>query len=94
MVWGCFSGTLGREGLYFLPPNTTMNGVRYEMVLENHLLPFMELHKNKWFLQDGVPCHKSKVVLGRLKEMENSFREMDWPGNSPNLNPIDNCSAY
>jgi hypothetical protein len=94
MVWGCFSGKLGRGGLYFLPPNTTMNGVRYKMVLENHLLPFMELHKTKWFLQDGAPCHKSKVVMGRLKEMENKFKVMDWPGNSPDLNPIENCWAY
>jgi hypothetical protein len=28
MVWGSFSETLGRAGLYFLPKNTTMNGTR------------------------------------------------------------------
>jgi Transposase len=28
MVWGYFSGKVGRGGLYFLPKNTTMNGVR------------------------------------------------------------------
>jgi hypothetical protein len=54
-----------------------MNGVRYKMVLENHLLPFMELHKTKWFLQDSAPFHKSKVVMGRLKEMEKKFKVMD-----------------
>jgi hypothetical protein len=29
MVWGSFSGTLVRAGLYFMPKNTTMNGTRY-----------------------------------------------------------------
>jgi hypothetical protein len=58
---------------YFMP----MNGVRYKMVLENHLLPFMKLHKTQWFLQDRAPCHKCKVVMSRLKEMENTFGIMD-----------------
>jgi hypothetical protein len=26
MVWACFSGSCGRGGIYFLPPNVTMNG--------------------------------------------------------------------
>ncbi|KAG7159581.1 putative Transposable element Tcb2 transposase-like 12 [Homarus americanus] len=28
MVWGCFSGAVGRGGLYFLPHNVTMNSDR------------------------------------------------------------------
>jgi hypothetical protein len=91
MVWGCFSCKLERGGLYFLPFNMTMDGVRYKMVLENHMLPFMELHQTKWFLQNSAPCHKSKVVMSRLKEMEKTFRVMDWPGNSLDLNPTENC---
>jgi hypothetical protein len=47
------------------------------MVLENHLLPFMELHKTQWFLQDRAHCHKSEVVMNRLKEMETTFTIMD-----------------
>jgi transposase len=94
MVWGCFSGARGRGGLYFLPKNLTMNGERYRTVLENHLLPFMRIHRSKWFLQDGAPCHKSKVVMSKLKEMEKEFKVLDWPGNSPDLNPIENCWAY
>ncbi|KAG7172976.1 Transposable element Tc1 transposase-like 2 [Homarus americanus] len=27
MVWGCFSGAVGRGGLYFLPRNVTMNSI-------------------------------------------------------------------
>jgi transposase len=94
MVWGCFSGKKGRGGLYFLPKNCTMNGPRYKTVLEDHLLPFMRIHGAQFFLQDGAPCHTSKVVMNRLKEMKAEFSVLDWPGNSPDLNPIENCWSY
>jgi hypothetical protein len=94
MIWGCFSGTWGKGGLYFLPKNQTMNRQRYLTVLENHLLPFMRIHSRKWFLQDGTPCHKSEVVMSNLKEMEEEFKVLDWLGNSPDLHPVENCWAY
>jgi hypothetical protein len=93
MVWACFSGSKGRGGLYFLPKNTMMNGERYLKVLKHHLLPFMKIPKSSWFLQDGAPCHTSKLVMGRLKEMK-EFQVMDWTGNSPDLNLIENCWSY
>jgi hypothetical protein len=43
MVWCCFSAA-GCGSLYFLPRNTTMNAERYEKVLQEHLLPFLEFH--------------------------------------------------
>jgi hypothetical protein len=89
MVWGCFSGAVGRGGLFFLPKNTTMNGQMYQTVLENHLLPFMEIHGSTHFLQDEAPCHTSKKIKEFLGTQ--SFQIIDWPGNSPDLNPIDNC---
>jgi transposase len=88
MVWACFSGNVGRGGLYFLPKGTTKNGERYIDVLENHLLPFMDSHHATHFLQDGAPCHTSKKVKDYLKGKE--IEVMDWPGNSPDLNPIEN----
>jgi hypothetical protein len=94
MVWGCFSGIRGRGGLYFLRKNEMMNGKCYISVLENHLLPFMRIHRCKWFLQDGAPCHKAKIVTAKLKELQDEFKIMDWPGNSPDLNPIENCWAF
>jgi hypothetical protein len=62
--------------LYFLPKNTTTNGERYKKVLKNHLLPFMRIYGSSWFLQGGALCHglKSKIVSGKLKEMEKEFR--------------------
>jgi hypothetical protein len=62
IVWGCFSANLGREGIYFLPKNVTMNSEWYEQVLEDHLLPSMLMHRSEFFLQDRAPCHASKKI--------------------------------
>ena len=89
MVWGCFTGANGRGGLYFLPTGQMMNGETYKTVLEDHLLPFMTTFRATHFLQDGAPCHKTKVITSLLKDCP--FEVIDWPGNSPDLNPIENC---
>jgi len=88
MVWACFSGVGGRGSLYFLPDKTTMNSERYTEVLREKLIPFMALHRCKTFLQDGAPCHKSKRTMAVLKGA--GVQVLDWPGNSPDLNPIEN----
>jgi transposase len=67
----------------------TMNAERYEDVLKNHLLQFMVIHGAIHFLQDGAPCHASKRIEAYLANKP--FEVVDWPGISPNLNPIENC---
>jgi hypothetical protein len=86
MIWGCFSGNGGRGSLYFLPPKDTMNSERYMAMLEDKLFFWMKLHRATHFLQDGAPCHTSKRVMKYLKE--NNVSVLDWPGNSPDLNPV------
>ena len=88
MVWGCFSGLLGRGSLWFLPKGEMMNSTNYLKCLEEKLIPFMEIHGTTKFLQDGAPCHKAKRVMDYLKSQR--FEVIDWPGNSPDLNPIEN----
>jgi septum formation topological specificity factor MinE len=94
MVWGCFSSTVGRGGLFFLPKNQMMNSEVYMGVLKDHLFPFMDIHGSTFFLQDGAPCHTSKRVMAYLREKEDEFTVLDWPGNSPDLNPIENVWAH
>jgi transposase len=92
IFWGFYSGKVGREGLYFLPKNKTMNGERYKGVMEERLIPFMNFHRAKTFMQDGAPCHRSKMVMEVLKKEK--FSILNWPGNSPDLNPIKNCWSH
>ena len=87
MIWGAMS-TNGTAGLYFLTPGTTMNGLNYVELLREKLTLHMAIHKTTIFMQDGAPCHRSKVVKEFL--MKNRVKVLDWPGNSPDLNPIEN----
>lgn len=89
MVWDAFSGRMGRDGLYFFPKNETMNGSKYIGVLEDHMLPFYQIHGCELFQQDSALCHTSKLVKKWLSDQ--SISVLEWPGNSPDLNPIENC---
>jgi transposase len=60
--------------------------------LQDQLIPFMEIHRTTHFLQDGAPCHVSKRIKNFLADKP--FEVIDWPGNSPVLNPIENCWNY
>ena len=51
MVWGAFSGNKGRGGLYFLPKNVKMRGDNYLRVLDQHMLPFWDIHQCNHFMQ-------------------------------------------
>jgi transposase len=57
-------------------------------MLDEKLFRFMDLHGVTHFLQDRASCHTSKKVMGFLREERITL--MDWPGNSPDLNPIEN----
>jgi hypothetical protein len=48
----------------------------------------MDYFSSTYFVQDGAPCHASnriKDVLGGQP-----FQILDWPGNSPDLNQVEN----
>ena len=42
-------------------------------------------------MRDGAPCHHSKLVSDFLKKK--NIKMLDWPGNSPDINPIENLWA-
>jgi hypothetical protein len=37
----------------------------------------MRIHGAQFYLQDGAPCHTSKLVINRLKEMKDEFSILD-----------------
>ena len=89
MVWGAFSGKLCRGGLYFLPKGETMRGPRYINVLSDHMKVQYQIHQCSTFIYDGAPCHRSHIVKIWLAGV--NINVLEWPGNSPDLNPIENA---
>ena len=91
MFWGSFSAA--GPGLLF-PVTGMMNDDRYIDVLRAKLLPHLrrEFPNNEGvFQQDLAPCHTSKKVKKFMTD--NGITVLEWPGNSPDLNPIENLSA-
>ena len=40
-------------------------------------------------MHDSAPCHKARKVTRYLEQKQINI--LEWPGNSPDLNPIENC---
>jgi len=93
MVWGCMArSSVGR--LQVLEGN--LNADKYiKEVLQTKLLTSARTifgeGKTFTFQQDGAPCHTAKKCMTWFKE--NKVKLLDWPGNSPDLNPIENLWA-
>ena len=89
MIWGCISAQ-GRGGLWFLPKKTTINGTVYLNILKEKLRFWMNFRDCQVFQHDGAPCHRRKDVKEWLAT-ENIQELGPWPGQSPDINPIENC---
>ena len=87
MVFGMFSAH-GTTPLVRL--NTRVNAAVYKNLLEDHVVPIFENSglNDHIFMQDNAPCHKAKTVLNYLQEKKVEL--LDWPPQSPDLNPIEN----
>jgi len=88
MVWGCFSGK-GRGAIWFMPKNTTINGAVYLSILQDKLIPHMNILNCEVFQHDCAPCHRTGTV-SRWLESQGVEVLGPWPGSSPDLNPIEN----
>lgn len=84
MFWGFFT-TNGTGSL--VPIKGMMNSVKYIEILRHRIVPFMETFDGT-FQHDLAPCHNSKLVQAFTRE--NNLKVLNWPGNSPDLNPIEN----
>ena len=56
MIWGTKS-LRGAAGLCFIPPNTTMTGPKYVVLIKEKLKLLMHVHGCTVLMQDGAPYH-------------------------------------
>jgi transposase len=73
-----------------VPVDGMTNSSKYIEILKSRLLPFLQTIADGkgTFQHDLAPCHNSKVVKKFIQESK--INMLDWPGNSPYMNPIKN----
>ncbi|KAK3566160.1 hypothetical protein QTP86_028446 [Hemibagrus guttatus] len=88
MLWGCFSAKgPGR----LIRVKERMNGAMYREILSKNLLPSARALKMKrgWVFQhDNDPKHTTRATKEWL--CKKHFKVLEWPSQSPDLNPIEN----
>lgn len=94
MFWGCFS-VLGRGELVAL--TETVNSETYCDTLEKYLMPDLNfirnvLKKDMLFMQDNARPHTAKATVEFLKK--HKVKVLEWPPQSPDMNPIENIWAW
>ncbi|KAJ4936658.1 hypothetical protein JOQ06_001245 [Pogonophryne albipinna] len=88
MLWGCFSAK-GPGRLICVKER--MNGAMYREILSDNLLPSARALKMKrgWVFQhDNDPKHTARATKEWLRKKH--FKVLEWPSQSPDLNPIEN----
>ncbi len=93
MIWGAMSSA-GVGPLCFLKINVTVSV--YQDILEHFMLLSADLlfkDADLIFQQDLAPAHTAKSTKSWLND--HGVGVLDWPANSPDLNPIENlCQGF
>jgi hypothetical protein len=93
MVWGCMT-YYGVGDACWIPEK--INAVLYVEVLKDYVFASMDwcgMDPRKFiFQQDNAKIHTAKVTKDYIRKSKIPL--MDWPANSPDLNPMETIWAY
>lgn len=78
MVWFIFPGS--------------WNCQKHLKLLQDKLQIHMHIHVCNIFMHEDAPCHQAKKGQEYLRMVR--FTMSEWPGNRPDLNPIENLCDY
>ena len=88
MFWGCFSwNSLGPIVLL----NGSVTGQSHVKVINDFVVPTLRRHfpqSNGIFQEDNAASHRAKVAVSAREDA--GIVMLDWPAQSPDLNPIEN----
>lgn len=88
MVWGCFCSS-GVGSIHII--DGTMNGKKYREILEDKLLlsvRSLKLKRGWTFQQDNDPKHTANETKEWFRKKR--INVLEWPSQSPDMNPIEN----
>src|SRR5208337_4879709 len=91
MIWGGFSSGQ-KMHLVFMPKNHQKATDFVEIVYDTELIQFLnKVLDYSILMEDGAPVHRSNAP--KLWQQEHNLNKLNWPANSPDLNPIENVWA-
>jgi transposase len=91
MFWACF--WQNELGPLVALPDGRIDSSKYCEILEEHLFPFYTavketLGEEPWFMDDNCRVHNSNMTKAWKDNL--GIRMLEWPSQSPDINPIEN----